>query len=220
MILNKRAAYRVRWWNIAYSITILAGIILVFIVLINPELKSGFTGNLLGEIIGFCIGLLITYIVYQRFRYERFKTLIGYSGFEEPFIVLQKLSVKFISYCDLSATHAKSSLSAEEIRELKKCFEIINTKVNLYNRFLTLEELREIDICLTNVIILSEIDKDMEDNAFMEQFVSAIQLIYIKSHVLLDNMTDPEVLSHLNNLYRDYCIESYNKKHQTIRPSN
>jgi len=213
MILNKRAAYRVRWWNIAYSITILAGIILVFIVLINPELKNGFTGNLLGEVIGFCIGLLITYIVYQRFRYERFKTLIGYSGFEEPFIMLQKLSVKFTSYCDLPATHAKTSISAEEIRELKKCFEIINTKVNLYNRFLTLEELREIDLCLTHVLILPEIDKGMEDNAFMEQFVSAIQLIYIKSHVLLDNKTDPEVLSHLNTLYRNYCIESYNKKH-------
>jgi len=204
MILNKKGAYRVRWWNIAYGILLMTGFIFVILVLKNTKISKDFLSNMLIEIVGFCIGLLITYIVYQRFRYERFKTLIGYSGFAEPFTILQELSVSLIPFCDLPAHKAKESLSHDTIKELKKNFEIINTKVNLYNRFITLEELREIDICLTNILILSEIDKSLEDNDFMKQFVGAILLIYIKSHDLVETKTDPKVIENLHDLNAKY----------------
>lgn len=213
---QQKTYYRIRWWKIFWWLLILYGSLCLYYlskhIAFEELLKS-----IIIEVVGFVLGALITYIYLKRSYYEEFRELMDASSYNAPFEQLCGMSDKLISLSDYAPAEAKSSITQKEINVLKDISQQISCKVLVYQRFLPLEDLREIDICLHHVNSLSGIDKDLNDNDFMKRLTEDILLIYIKSHQILDKARDENVEKKLWESYRKWLDISMRIAVENIR---
>lgn len=198
---ENKGYYRTRWWNIFYYTMIAYGVIfsVIFIKKSTSSIALLFESFWI-NVIAFIAGLIVSYVYYKRFYYEKVKETLKENSFYTPFEDLRNLSDGLINQFKQNPLNSKSSLTQLIITQINTNAELIQQKILLYQRFLELEEIASIDSCLLHMKKLKTLDSNLQDSDYAFQYVHEVIMIYICTTNITNKKINSEKVDELLNL--------------------
>lgn len=207
---------RIRYWNIAVGLLILAAIFFAIAPFIWQSLKTEFAGNVISEIWGITIGAIVATVFFQQFKNERFKLLLDPS-YNLHFTAMRDLSQKLIPYALDNATNAKLAVSNSLRSELKECADWFLERAIFYQKFMELEELLKFEKSYKAAKTLSGIDHELTDAEFMDRFVFNTLMMYLMSAKLGGLDEDQGVVDKLKKASEYWAKQAFSaSRHVTL----
>ena len=182
--MKKLPFNNVRWWNIAVFVLFFMALFVFILPFEYPRLQDGFWGNVISEIWGLIAEAVIAWIVYQRFRHERFNYIVRYST-SNPFFPLREAYYDLYQYCFGTPDVARAALTESTKARFRRNSEEIYRRIDIFGRFFEIEELNDHKICADAAKTLAELDTTLSDRRFMTVFISNLAIVYAKTGIIL-----------------------------------
>jgi hypothetical protein len=168
---------RIRWWNLALGVVILGGAAAVVVPLRNPAYRVGFSGNLVSSVWQLILGGAVAWIVFKRFKAERFKTAMSIS-WDNPFQEMHNISLALYPIAIGEAADLRTALNIEIRKRHCEAVTSANRKATLYGRFFEIEQLVDIDRSCDAAEGLAALDNLLPDPEFMRDAIGNICELY------------------------------------------
>jgi hypothetical protein len=170
---------RIRWWNLALGVVIIIGAAAVIAPLKNPAYREGFSGNLVSSAWQLIAGGAVAWIVFRRFKAERFKRAMPIT-WADAFKEMERISLDLypMAIAD-SAADLRNALNAEVRRRLRQAAARAHQKGVLFGRFFEVEQLADIDRSCDAAESLSGIDDRLPDPKFMQTAIDTIRDLHV-----------------------------------------
>ena len=188
--------YRVRWWNIAIASLLVIGVASLVAPIWWPNLQDGLWGNVLAETWGIIATAVLAWMVFKRFRAERFNPAILFS-FEDPFRDLRRAAVDLYQALLSGPVEAREVLNDALRSRLRASAETVFHRTALYSRFFELEELARIDACASAASSLAVLDEPGRDPKFMCELIRKVRSLYVYSSRSIQSPVDEKIFQRL-----------------------
>jgi hypothetical protein len=169
---------RIRWWNLALGIVIIGGAVAVIAPLRNPAYRVGFLGNLVSSAWQLIVGGAVGWIVFQRFKAERFKRVMPIS-WAYPFKEMKDISGNLFPVAIGEAADLRNALTPEVRKRLCEAALCARQKGTMFSRFLEIEQIADIDRSCDAAETLASIDDRLPDPKFMRIAIDAIRDLHV-----------------------------------------
>lgn len=187
---------RVRWWNLALGGVILLAIAAILGPFRNAAYREGFWGNIVAEAWGLIATAIVGWILFRRFKAERFERAIPIS-WDKPFQVMRKISLALYPAALGEASELRSALNSDTRTRLRDAAVAGFRKGSLYGHFLDIEKIADIERCCEAAEALAALDEQRADSEFMETAIDNICSLYVWSSSASHSASSRQVIEKL-----------------------
>jgi hypothetical protein len=152
----------------------------VIVPLRNPAYREGFSGNLVSSAWQLITGGLVGWILFKRFKTERFERAMSIS-WDNPFKEMVEISRSLYPMAIGETADLRTALNTELRKSLREAVTRAQRKAVLYGRFFEIEQIVEIDRSCDAAEALAGIDEQLADPKYMKDAIDAICTLYVWS---------------------------------------
>lgn len=200
---------RIKWWDLAVGLIIIAGGLAVFLPLKYARFRQGFSGNLVSSAWQLIAGGAVAWVAFKRFTVERFNKVIPIA-WDNPFREMDQIfGILYPMAIQDDAADLRTVMTHEVRQKLIRSVAQAHRKASLYGRFFEIEQITYIDRCCDAAEVLASIDTHLPDPVFMKIAVAAVLDLYVWSSLIRGYRPSERLVTPLNGAIQKWLHEAH-----------